>query len=236
MSAFARETPKKTGLGMVNQKAGVHSGMTESRKSSPAGRRTRAVESFRTAAECIGPVGPGMSVFAVTRGQFSMLDAVLHVLDGVGPARLSIWTWTIADYEIQAFTALAKDDRIRGGRLVIDGGARGKNAPLISDWQRTFGPDSVRYVLNHAKIATIEGGGLRVLLRGSMNLNFNPRFEQLDVTEGGEDFDLVRRIEEELPVLADACAGSDVYRASRVAEAFEPEKLSVFATVKRWAK
>jgi hypothetical protein len=34
-----------------------------------------------------------------------------------------------------------------------------------------------------------------------MNLNFNPRFEQFDITEGGEDFELVARIEDGLPVL-----------------------------------
>lgn len=38
-------------------------------------RRTHAVNSFKTAAECIGPAHKGMSLFAVTRGQFSMIDA-----------------------------------------------------------------------------------------------------------------------------------------------------------------
>jgi hypothetical protein len=48
-------------------------------------------------------------------------------------------------------------------------------------------------------MATVEGGGLKVLMRGSMNLNHNPRLEQIDITEGGLDFDLVRRLEEGLP-------------------------------------
>ena len=57
--------------------------------SSLAARRTRANESFGCAAQCIGKVEAGMSLFAVTRGQWSMIDAVLHVLDQVGPAKLS---------------------------------------------------------------------------------------------------------------------------------------------------
>jgi hypothetical protein len=195
-----------------------------------------AVESFQTAGACIGPVVPGMSLFAITRGQFSMIDAVLHVLAELGPSRLTIWTWTIADYEIQAFTELMRDGRIVGGTLVIDEGARGTRPGLIGEWQRTFGATSVRYVRNHAKIATVEGGGQRVLLRGSMNLNFNPRFEQLDVTEGGPDFDLVRQIESELPTLPDDCSVRDTCAASRVGEAFEPEQLAIFAGVKTWAK
>lgn len=120
-------------------------------------RVSRSVESFKTAAECIGPIVAGHSVFAITRGQFSMIDAVLHALDCVGPARLTLWTWTIADYEIQVFEALAADGRITDGLLVIDAGARGKNASLIAKWKARFGPASVRYCLNHAKIATVEG-------------------------------------------------------------------------------
>lgn len=206
------------------------------RSSAISTRRARAVESFKTAAECIGDVTPGMALFAITRGQFSMLDAVLHVLDQVGPARLSIWTWTVAEYEIERFSELRDDGRITDGRLVIDHGARNKNAPLIASWKAAHGPESVRYVLNHAKIATIESADRRVLVRGSMNLNFNPRFEQLDVTEGGPDFDLVRQIEGELPILGDNVKGAEVYKGSRVAEAFEPEQLAMFQGVKRWAK
>lgn len=206
------------------------------RASSVAGRRLRAVESFRSAADCIGPVEPGMSVFAVTRGQFSMIDAISHVLDELGPSRISLWTWTIAEYEVVVFTEMMRDARLEDALLVIDGGARNKNHALIAQWKAIFGAESVRYVTNHAKIATVEGGGRRVLLRGSMNLNFNPRFEQLDVTEGGPDFDLVRSIEAELPVLEDDASNGDVYAASRVSAAFEPEKLKVFSKVKRWTK
>lgn len=206
------------------------------RSSAPSTRRAVAVESFQTAADCIGPVAPGMSLFAITRGQFSMLDAVLHVLDCVGPARLSIWTWTIAEYEVDRFRALQQDQRITAGRLVIDGAARKKNAGLIANWKASFGRESVRYVVNHAKIATVETPEFRVLLRGSMNLNFNPRFEQLDVTEGGPDFDLVRQIEGELPILPDNASGTEVFKAARVAEAFEPERLALFKEIRPWNK
>jgi len=42
------------------------------------------------------------------------------------------------------------------------------------------------------KIALVESAsGYRCLLRGSMNLNFNPRFEAIRPNEGGPDFDLV---------------------------------------------
>jgi len=43
--------------------------------SSIAVRRKRAVESFKTAADCIGTIEEGAALFAITRGQFSMIDA-----------------------------------------------------------------------------------------------------------------------------------------------------------------
>jgi len=165
-----------------------------------------------------------------------MIDAILACLDQTGPADISLWTWTIAEYEIQCMERLRNDGRARRALMVIDHGARNKNAGLIRQWKSTFGPDSVRYVVNHAKIATIQSERFRLLLRGSMNLNFNPRFEQFDLTEGGEDFELVKRIESELPILEDSAAGEDVYKASKVAEAFSPEQFSMFSGVKVWAK
>lgn len=204
--------------------------------SAPSVRRAQAVESFQTAAECFGPVTPGIAVFAITRGQFSMIDVVLHLLDCAGPSRVSLWTWTVAEYEIENLALLRRDGRITDGRLVIDGGARGKNAGLIAQWKAAFGPASVRYVVNHAKIATVEGGGMRLLARGSANLNKNPRFEQFDLTEGGADFDVVRRVEDDLPIIPDGATGAQVYAASRVAQAFEPEQLAMYAGVKRWAR
>lgn len=200
-------------------------------------RRKRAVESFRTAAECIGKVEKGSALFAVTRGQFSMIDAILAVLDQVGgPSRVSVWTWTVAEYEIQCLERLRKDQRLEAGLMVIDHGARVKNLGLIRQWKSSFGPESVRYVLNHSKIATVEGGGLKVLLRGSMNLNWNPRFEQFDLTEGGEDFELVQRLEQSFPILQDDASGAQCYDATGLKQAWKTEDLKPFQGVRVWGK
>jgi len=205
------------------------------RSSSVTTRTTNAKQSFGLASECIGPCEKGMSLFAVTRGQWSMIDAVLHVLDCVGVSKVSLWTWTVAEYEVQVLTRLRIDKRISGGRLIIDHGARNKNAGIIAEWKQTFGNDSVRYVVNHSKIATVESeSGLKFLLRGSMNLNFNPRFEQFDISEGGPAFDLVKEIENELTDLSDNCTGADAYKNTQLDTAFTPQQLSLFANPKTW--
>ncbi len=220
--------------------------VSSGRSACASARRKRAVESFRSAAETIGPVEKDMSLFAITRGQFSMVDAVLHCLEACAPAKLSIWTWRIADYEVDVFRQLADSKQIVAGTLVIDHSARGASGgrgskadhglELIDLWRSRFGASSVRYVVNHSKIAIVEGNGLRLLLRGSMNLNFNPRFEQLDITEGGEDVDLVLRIQEELETLEDGASFGEIARSSKVDQAFDKKTLDLFSGVKRWAK
>lgn len=205
-------------------------------KSVRSDRRIRAVESFSNAADCIGPVEHNMALFAITRGQFSMLDAILHTIKQVGPCRVTVWTWAIADYEVECFEAFMAHRDITAATLVIDRASVIKNAPLITKWRGIFGEDSVRICKNHAKIATVQTGDYRVLLRGSMNLNFNPRFEQLDITEGGLDFDLVQKIENELPILKPNASNLEAMNATQLGLAFETSTLKMFGGIKPWFK
>lgn len=197
-------------------------------------KRKRVVESFKSAAEAIGPIEPEMSVFAITRGQFSMIDCVLYAIAHINEPNVSVWTWTIADYEIEAMGGLMARQEIRSGRLIIDQSADRRNRASIDAWRARFGCESVRVVKNHAKIARIWNAETRLLIRGSMNLNWNPRFEQLDVTEGGPDFDLVERVESELPILPRKYSNADVENATGLSQAWERAQLDLFKNLKPW--
>lgn len=210
--------------------------MIQTQSSARSVRRKRAVESFGSAAECIGTVEKDMALFAVTRGQFSMLDAIQVVLKQTPGAKISVWTWAIADYEVECFEAFMADKSISGAILVIDHAAENKNAAVIQKWRDRFGADSVRVCKNHAKIARVWNDEKRVLLRGSMNLNFNPRFEQLDITEGGADFDMVEEIENTLPALRPRASIAEAMKASQLGLAFETSTLEMFGGVKPWCK
>jgi hypothetical protein len=181
-------------------------------------------------------LSPGIAVFALTRGQFSMIDAILACLDQTGPAAISVWTWVIAPYEMACVERLLHDDRLTSARLVIDVAARERNMAVIERWAATFGSDQVRFVTNHAKIATIKNASWKLLLRGSMNLNFNPRFEQFDLTEGGPDFDLVSSVEDELPTLGLRCSNAQAYAATGLGEAWTDQRLKLFSGVSPWRK
>ena len=199
-------------------------------------RVKRAVESFGNAAEAIGPIEPGMSLFAVTRGQWSMLDAILHTLSQTGPAAVSLWTWTIADYEVEAMVGLMARQEITAGLLILDASADRRNAHICNQWRDRFGESAVKIVKNHAKLATVTTDRFRLLLRGSMNLNQNPRFEQFDMTEGDAAYELVKSIEDGLPVLPRKYSNADAESATGVNRAWEHSQLKMFGGLKTWAK
>lgn len=209
---------------------------TKRQSSALALRRKRSVEAFKSAAETIGPVTPGLSVFAVTRGQFSMIDCLHHVINELGPSHVSVWTWAIADYEVQAVGGLMERGDVLTAGLVVDYSAGRRNGDLLDAWRERFGAESVRVVKNHAKLARVwNDAGLRVLLRGSFNLNYNPRFEQLDVTEGGEDFNLVERIEGEIPILPRQHSHAEAVAASKLGNVFDAKQLELFDGLKVWS-
>ena len=199
-----------------------------------AKRRENAVEAWRNAAETIGVIEHGMSIFGITRGQFSMIDIVNHLVSELGRAGVSVWTWAVADYEVEVMTALIENDRLTAGRLIVDYSAGKRNPDIIESWRRVFGESSVRVCKNHAKIARIWDGEYRFLARGSMNLNYNPRFEQFDLTEGGADYDLIEQIEKEMPVLPREHSSAEAAAASKVSNAFEEKTLDIFKGIKEW--
>ena len=79
-----------------------------------------------------------MALFAITRGQFSMLDAVLHTIKEVGPCRITVWTWAIADYEVECFEAFMANKDITAATLIIDRAAVVKNSPLNTKWLKSL--------------------------------------------------------------------------------------------------
>ena len=192
-----------------------------SMKGTEENRAMIAEETFRNAGDSIGPISPGMHKFLITRGQFGLIDSILHVLDQIGPSHLSLWSWAVSSYEQKVLARLMADHRILSARLIVDVSiVKRAQKGVIAEWAKIFGSDSIRYVISHAKMARIWNDGARVLVRGSFNLNFSPRFEQVDISEGCAGFDLVERIEGELPNLP-ADKPREIYAQCQVGSRYE---------------
>lgn len=138
-------------------------------------RRKMAIEGWKNAADTIGPIELGLNLFAVTRGQFSMIDIINYLLSQMGMSGVSVWTWVVADYEVEVMTALIDNGQLAEGNLIVDYSAGKRNPEIIESWRAKFGEGSVKVCKNHAKIARIWNDNFRFLARGSMNLNYNPR-------------------------------------------------------------
>lgn len=205
-----------------------------------ARRVARAEEGWRAAGDVLGVLQPDTALCVVTRGQVSMIDVIREVVRQLGaegqPVDASVWTWCIAAYEVEAFEWFLSAGALASARLVIDRSAEHRNRALLDRWRRCYGDESVRVCLNHAKVATVSNGRLRVSVRGSMNLNYNPRFEQFDLSVNDGVFDLLRDVEARLPVLAPMPSWADAATATGVQAAFSAEQLATFNGVKTWAK
>lgn len=212
--------------------------MISRRQSAKARRRTLSIESMQNARNTIGPLHKDMSIFAMTRGQFSMIDVINALLDQISykgaDTEISVWTWAIADYDIEVLSQLMERQEITRASLIIDISAEGRNADLMAQWRDRFGADTVKSCRNHAKITRIWNNEWQFLARGSMNLNYNPRFEQFDLTEGGNDFDIVAKIESELPILPPGSGPADADRATGVGTSWQKSELELLRSIKTW--
>ena len=73
-----------------------------------------------SAAEAIGEIEKGTDTYILTFGQFSLIDALVHVLDQTGPADVDLSTWTAADAHLQRSAELIESAAIKRFRMIVD--------------------------------------------------------------------------------------------------------------------
>lgn len=123
----------------------------------------------------------GMELFGLTRGQFSLADLLVAILDKTGPASLSISTWTAAAADIQRMMELLESGQISSCRWLVDQTFVRRVPALAAQIRKLFGDDALRVTKTHAKFCTVVNNGWQVAIRSSMNLNQNPRLESFQV-------------------------------------------------------
>lgn len=140
----------------------------------------------KTAAEAIGPISREIEIYGFTKGQFSIVDVVNHVLDQIGPARLDLCTWTAANNHITKVLQLVDAGRIIASRWLVDLTFNRRAPQLAHRIREVFGDDAIRVAQNHAKFLLLGNDEWKVVIRTSMNLNFNPRFENFQLAHDPE--------------------------------------------------
>jgi hypothetical protein len=175
---------------------------THARKAPSAYRR---ISQKATAAESFADFGPGVELDVLTFGQFSLIDALDALLDITGPARVALVTWTSADFDLAQIEAQIGRSAITEFRLLTDRSFPKRKPQFVRTIMQRFGKDAIRTTKTHAKWITITNDAWTVTVRTSMNLNYNPRLEYLQVSTDPELHDFYAAITD--AVWADAAEG-----------------------------
>jgi hypothetical protein len=187
----------------------------------PSNRLIEDQRRAQSAAEAIaGLERDGAELVGLTRGQFSLSDLLVAVLERTGPAALSISTWTAAHSSVATMLELLQSGKITRCRWLVDCTFVRRVPQLVAQIRKDFGDDAIRVTKTHAKFATIANESWQVAIRSSMNLNQNPRMESYEI---GHDPELCSWLEGVL---------SDVWRNQprRLAEGSHGEQTAWFQT------
>ena len=143
------------------------------------------------AAAFVGELRPGFHVWGLTRGQFSLIDTIRAVTDQTGPVAFTLATWTVAKADLSELIKLLTPERFTRIRLLLDCTFQRRQPSLFQHIKERFGADAIRVTHTHAKFMLFESDRWKIICRTSMNLNFNPRIEDIELKDDPALFDFL---------------------------------------------
>jgi hypothetical protein len=144
-------------------------------------RKLRDARRAQSAREAIAGLDRKTELYGFTKGQFSLLDLIVAVLDLTGPVHLTLSTWTAALAEIGVLVDLLQRGSITGTRWLIDFSLARRDPAVTASLMEKFGKENVRVCQNHSKFAIFQNAKWAIVCRSSMNLNKNPRMEDFTI-------------------------------------------------------
>lgn len=147
--------------------------------------RKRTIRDGRTGtvADALGPITTGVEVFALTHGQFSLIDALVYLSQQIGPCDLTVSTWTAGHDDLSYMADLLSRGTFRSVRFLVDRSFITRQPDYCKKLRELFGDESIRTTRTHAKFAILRNDRFALAVRTSMNLNSNPRSENIEVSD-----------------------------------------------------
>lgn len=148
-------------------------------------QRQRSIRAAKLGAahDAIGPITKRCEIYVLTFGQFSLIDTLIHILDATGPAAVDISTWTAAHAHLDRSAKLLANANILKIRFLVDRSFIKRQAAYCEHMRALFGDDCIRVCKNHSKFLTVRNDDWDIAVRTSMNLNENPRLENLEISD-----------------------------------------------------
>lgn len=149
----------------------------------PVRQRRPRISKVTNARDALADFDRGVETYCLTFGQFSLMDAVIALLDKTGPAHVAISTWTAGTADLSRSAELLHDERFLSLRFLVDCSFPQRQPGYAQQLRRLFGDDAIRTTRTHAKFVVLTNDRWAVSVRTSMNLNENPRLETIEVTD-----------------------------------------------------
>jgi hypothetical protein len=134
------------------------------------------------AREAIGRIESDTDLFILTFGQFSLIDALMVILEQTGRADVVLSTWTAAHAHLDRVCNLISQADISSLRMIVDTSFFSRQPKYFKHMIDLFGNDSIRTIRTHAKFMVIKNNKWSIVVRTSMNLNENPRLENIEIS------------------------------------------------------
>ena len=72
---------------------------------------------------------------------------------------------------------------MRSLRMIIDASFEARKPDYCHHMRELFGPDCIRAITTHSKFMLVQSDTHNIVVRTSMNLNENPRLENMEISE-----------------------------------------------------
>lgn len=144
------------------------------------------VACVETAVAAIGQLSKGCRVIGITKGQFSLLDLIRACLTFTGPVHMVLSTWTTGIRDAENAGWLLEKGDLLSVEMLTDRSFQTRQPKYCRRVRQIFGDDSILVTRTHAKFALLYNDDWSLVIRSSMNLNRNPRFEQFDIDDDAE--------------------------------------------------
>lgn len=156
--------------------------MTVRRNNRDKNREIRHLMYGENAKLAIGKIYPGMEIYGLTKGQFSIINIIEEVLKQTGPADVLISTWTAANAEIKKAEQFLDNGLINKLNFIVDRSFPTRQKSYYDLLVSRFG-DIVSLTNSHAKFIMIGNKDWKITIRTSMNLNENKRLENFEISD-----------------------------------------------------
>ena len=166
----------------------------------PVKNKTKKLEAFpyQYAREAVSSFEKGSRLIGLTKGQFSLIDLIVALLDKTGPANIVCCTWSAGIKDAKQMHILLNSGKINSFTLVTDYSYSTRQKQYAITVEELFGKENIRTTDIHAKFVLIQNENYNVCIRTSMNLNANRKCENYEIDDDKEVFDFYMNFIEDI--------------------------------------